>query len=115
MASTTLANQDSTISNKQKLSISLDFEDDNTTSSNVQLDVNAMNKLILQVLTSFPNTNLGTTEVSGGLISDTINANDIIVDELIFSSDGQVIDMSDIRLDISNLKTSVSYLSSIIT
>ena len=128
MASTTLANQDSTISIKQKLSISIEVELETTieggaglsaaqlealvNSSNANLDISS---IILQVLGGFNNASLGSTEVSGGLISDTINANDIIVDELFFSSDGQVIDISDIRLDISNIKTSINYFSSVIT
>ena len=37
------------------------------------------------------------------------------MDEIFFSSDGTIIDISDIRLDISNLKTNVSYFSSVIT
>ena len=123
MASTTLANQDSTISIKQKLSISIEVELETTieggaglstaqlealvNSSNANLDISS---IILQVLGGFNNASLGSTEVSGGLIAD-----DITVNELLFSSDGQIIDISDIRLDISNLKTSVSYFSSIIT
>ena len=123
MASTTLANQDSTISIKQKLSISIEVELETTieggsglsaaqletlvNSSNANLDISS---IILQVLGGFNNASLGSTEISGGLIAD-----DITVNELLFSSDGQILDISDIILDISNLKTSVSYFSSIIT
>jgi len=123
MASTTLANQNSTISIKQKLSISIEVELETTieggaglsatqlealvNSSSANLDISS---IILQVLGGFNNASLGSTEVSGGLIAD-----DITVNELLFSSDGQILDISDIRLDISNLKTSVSYFSSIIT
>jgi len=123
MASTTLANQVSTISIKQKLSISIEVELETTieggsglsaaqlealvNSSNANLDISS---IILQVLGGFNNASLGSTEISGGLIAD-----DITVNELLFSSDGQILDISDIRLDISNLKTSVSYFSSIIT
>ena len=123
MASTTLANQDSTISIKQKLSISIEVELETTieggsglstaqlealvNSSNANLDISS---IILQVLGGFNNASLGSTEISGGLVADIVE-----IDELLFSSDGQVIDISDIRLDISNLKTSVSYFSSIIT
>lgn len=119
MTSTTLANQDSTISIKQKLSISIEEEINDefglttlqvkalVNNSNVNLDISS---IILQVLGSYNDASLGRTEISGVLVAD-----DIIVDELLFSSDGQVIDISDIRLDISNLKTSVSYFNSIIT
>ena len=113
MASPALGIQESTTSEGQKKDMTNEFEDeedDNTNSVTAQLDINAINAIILQVLTSFPNTNLGTTEISGGLVVD-----DITVDDILFSSDGQVIDISDIRLDISNLKTSVGYFSSIIT
>lgn len=123
MASTTLANQDSTISIKQKLSISIEVELETTieggaalstaqlealvNSSNANLDISS---IILQVLGGFNNARLGSTEVSGGLVADSID-----VDEIFFSSDETIIDINDIRLDISNLKTSVSYFSSVIT
>lgn len=123
MASTTLANQVSTISIKQKLSISIEVELETTieggsglsaaqlealvNSSNTNLDISS---IILQVLGSFNNASLGTTEISGGLVADNIEIN-----ELLFSSDGQVIDISDLRVDISNLKTSISYFSNIIS
>ena len=113
MASPALGIQESTTSEQQKKYMTKEFddeEDDNTNSVTAQLDINAINAIILQVLTSFPNTNLGSTEISGGLVVDDITVNDIL-----FSSDGQLIDISDIRLDISNLKTNISYFSSIIT
>ena len=102
--------QKSTTSETQKKNIINKFEDeedDNTNSVTAQLDITS---IILQVLRSFNDASLGSTEVSGGLIVDDITVNDIL-----FSSDGQILDISDIRLDISNLKTSVSYFSSIIT
>ena len=110
MASSALGIQVSTIDEYQTNAItneSEDEENDNTNSVTAQLDISS---IILQVLGSFNNAKLGSTEISGGLVAD-----DIIVDELIFSSDGKVIDISDIRHDISNLKTNVSYFSSIIS
>jgi hypothetical protein len=110
MASSALGIQVSTIDEYQTNAItneSEDEENDNTNSVTAQLDISS---IILQVLGSFNNAKLGSTEISGGLVAD-----DIIVDELIFSSDGKVIDISDIRHDISNLKTNVSYFSNIIS
>lgn len=110
MASSALGIQVSTIDEYQTNAItneSEDEENDNTNSVKAQLDISS---IILQVLGSFNNAKLGSTEISGGLVAD-----DIIVDELIFSSDGKVIDISDIRHDISNLKTNVSYFSNIIS
>jgi hypothetical protein len=110
MASSALGIQVSTIDEYQTNAItneSEDEENDNTNSVKAQLDISS---IILQVLGSFNNAKLGSTEISGGLVAD-----DIIVDELIFSSDGKIIDISDIRHDISNLKTNVSYFSTIIS
>jgi len=123
MSSTTLANQNSTISIKQKISISIDIEIQTSieagqgfstkqletivSTANSQLDISA---IILQVLGGYNTASLGNTDVSGELIAD-----EITVDEISFESDGRIFDLSDIRFDISNLKTSVNYFSSIIT
>lgn len=110
MASPALGIQESTTSEQQKKYMTKEFDDEEEDDTNLvtaQLDISS---IILQVLGSFNNAKLGSTEISGGLVAD-----DIIVDELIFSSDGKVIDISDIRHDISNLKTNVSYFSNIIS
>ena len=114
MASTTLAKQKPTISNQQKFYISIDTELEDgaglsqaslqelVNNSHTNLDISS---IFLKLLNSFNNARLGTTEISGGLVVDNIE-----IEELLFSSDGHIIDISDIRRDISNLQTSVSNL-----
>lgn len=116
MASTTLANQKSTISIKQKLIISNEEEIEDefgltalqvkalVNNSNVNLDISS---IILQVLGSYNDASLGRTEISGVLVAD-----DIIVDELLFSSDGKIIDLSDIKNDITYLTNVINDISS---
>ena len=100
----TEGNQDSTLSDSQQ-SIALTQSEIEENGSNANLDINS---IINEVLRKFIDASLGTTEISGGLLSDTINANDIIINELVFASDGQVIDISDIRLNIIKLEASAN-------
>ena len=104
MSSPALANQDSTLSDSQQ-SIAPTQSEIEENGSNANLDINS---IINEVLRKFIDASLGTTEISGGLLSDTINANDIIINELVFSSDGQVIDISDIRRNIIKLEASAN-------
>ena len=96
--------QKPTISNTQQLKNPTQTEiEENGISAN--LDITS---IINRVLRDFVDASLGTTEISGGLMSDTINANDIIINELVFASDGQVIDISDIRRNIIKLEASAN-------
>ena len=126
MASTTNADQSSTISVTQTVSLTIEVEQTfdiegaaGLTAEQLAAITNAnafdISAIIASVLGQFNPASLGNTNVSGGLISDTINSDIVTVEEIIFNNEGQVIDVSQIQVDISNLKTSISYITSSIT
>ena len=88
MASSTNADQLPTISDTQKVSSTIEGEQTSDIEGAAITNANAfdISGIIAIVLGQFNPASLGNTNISGGLISDTINSDIVTVEEIIFNN-----------------------------